>query len=171
MPEADSGKDKQDNRRFPKDSKDMSQFEYEINGKLYSVAVKEVSGGHARVEVNGVEYLVTIKRHSPSIVSSPGPSAAVPVRETRPVLVRQKPSIEGTDKEGLMIIAPISGVVIKVLVKPGDQVKAGDVVVVIEAMKMENNITALRDGRVKEVRVHPGSEVPEGEILIVLSES
>ncbi len=155
----------------------MSKFEYEINGILYNVDIKEVSGGHARVEVNGVEYLVKIKtakslgNPSRSIGTSPNPSGAMPVSESRPVVAR-KETLKGTsDMEGFAITSPIPGVVVQVLANPGDRVKTGDVVVVIEAMKMENNITALRGGVVKDVHVHPGSEVQEGNILIVLSES
>jgi biotin carboxyl carrier protein len=154
----------------------MPDFEYEINGVTYKVTVKELSGEHAMVEVNGVEYVVKLKTltQQPSS-SNPTPSgaravsASSPVAQSRPMVVRQEPSVERNDKEGHVILAPISGVVLQVKVKPGDEVQAGDVVAVIEAMKMENNITAARDGKVKEVRVSAGSEVQEGEVLIVLS--
>ena len=152
----------------------MSDFEFEINGVSYRVKVKQISGDEARVEVNGAEYLVKIKARSDSPVANPwlGPAvAAAPVQESRPLVVRQEPSIDRANKEGHLILAPISGVVLKVNVKPGDTVKVGDIVAVVEAMKMENNITAVRDGTVKEVKVQPGSEVQEGAILIVLSES
>ncbi len=151
----------------------MSDFEYEINGVSYKVSVKEVRGDQALVEVNGVEYLVKIRGRSIRRVSNPEPLAAAavaPVAEARPLVVRQEPSIERKNTEGHVILAPISGVVLKVMVNPGDVVKAGDIVAVIEAMKMENNITAVQDGTVKEVKVKPGSEVQEGEVLIALSE-
>jgi biotin carboxyl carrier protein len=60
------------------------------------------------------------------------------------------------------------GLVIKVLVSPGDRVAAGDVVVVLEAMKMENEICSPKDGTVREVRVRAGESVQQSQALVVI---
>ena len=64
--------------------------------------------------------------------------------------------------------APLPGVIVDVKVKPGDEIKRGDTVVILDAMKMENNITSDRAGRVSEICVTPGESVMEGKDLVVL---
>jgi glutaconyl-CoA/methylmalonyl-CoA decarboxylase subunit gamma len=66
------------------------------------------------------------------------------------------------------VLAPIPGVITKVCVAEGDQVKAGDTVVKLEAMKMENDITALTSGVVKEIAVDEGAEVSDGQLLVLI---
>jgi biotin carboxyl carrier protein len=66
------------------------------------------------------------------------------------------------------VAAPMPGKVVKLLVKPGDAVKAGDGVIVVEAMKMENELKAPSPGTVKEIRVTEGKPVSAGEVLVVL---
>jgi glutaconyl-CoA decarboxylase len=68
------------------------------------------------------------------------------------------------------VTAPMPGSILEVLVQAGDRVKAGDTVVKLEAMKMENDVKAARDGVVREVRVAKGSNVSVGEVLLVISE-
>jgi acetyl-CoA/propionyl-CoA carboxylase biotin carboxyl carrier protein len=67
-----------------------------------------------------------------------------------------------------MVVAPMQGTVIVVSVAPGDTVTAGQPVCVLEAMKMENNVTAERDGTVSEVRVQAGDTVGAGDVLVVI---
>lgn len=66
------------------------------------------------------------------------------------------------------VTAIMPGLIIKVLVSPGDHVAAGGVVVVLEAMKMENELCASREGEVKEVKVRPGESVQQGQVLVVI---
>ena len=67
-----------------------------------------------------------------------------------------------------MLTSPMAGVVLEVLVQPGDEVKAGQVIMVVEAMKMQNDLHARRDGTVKAVFVSAGQRVQQGEDLLVL---
>jgi glutaconyl-CoA decarboxylase len=66
------------------------------------------------------------------------------------------------------VTAPMLGTILSVKVKPGDEVKAGDVLLILEAMKMENEIVSPRDGTVKEVKVSGDQSVKAGDVLIVL---
>ena len=66
------------------------------------------------------------------------------------------------------VVAPMPGRIVKVLVGPGDEVAARQGVVVVEAMKMENELRAQRSGRVREVAVAPGASVEAGRVLVVL---
>ena len=73
------------------------------------------------------------------------------------------------DEEDNNIVAPISGKVSKVLVKDGDEVKAGTVAIIVEAMKMENNLVVDVDSVVKKVEVKEGEIIQDGQILIEFS--
>ena len=64
--------------------------------------------------------------------------------------------------------APLPGVIVDVKVKPGDEIKRGDTVVILDAMKMENNITSDRAGKIAEICVVPGESVMEGKDLVIL---
>jgi biotin carboxyl carrier protein len=65
-------------------------------------------------------------------------------------------------------MAPIPGIILQILVQPGDPVKAGQIVAVMEAMKMENNLAAETTGTVREVRVEKGSEVSTGDVIMII---
>ena len=67
-----------------------------------------------------------------------------------------------------MIAAPMQGTIVKVHVKPGEQVTAGDPVCVLEAMKMENEVTAPNAGDVVDLRVEPGDTVPPGQVIAII---
>lgn len=146
----------------------MKEFDYLINGRKYHVVIKQSDGKRATVEVNGTDYEVEIK--IPEKVSVTPPVAAksgVSVPPPAPTTPIPKPA---PGAAGNIIQAPMAGVIIAVKVKPGDAIKAGDVVVTIESMKMENEIRSPRAGEVKEVLVSPGDKVDTGTTLIVLSE-
>ena len=70
-----------------------------------------------------------------------------------------------------VVIAPLPGVIVDVKVKPGDEIKRGDTVVILDAMKMENNITSDRAGKIAEICVAPGESVMEGKDLVILEYS
>ena len=66
------------------------------------------------------------------------------------------------------VTVPMQGTVVKVMVEVGDEVEAGQTVIVLEAMKMENNVTAEKSGTVAEVRVEPGQSVGGGDVVVVI---
>lgn len=136
-------------------SLDMKQYKYQINGNKYEVSVETpAADGTIAVTVNGETY---------SVVREPEP-----VVEKKKVVVKfvaAKPS-EGGDEMQDALRSPLPGTVIEVLAKPGQQVKEGDTLVVLEAMKMNNNLTAERDGVVKSILVEEGEAIKENTPLV-----
>lgn len=141
------------------------KYSININQNQYEVEVGEINGGVAKVTVNGQSYDVQLEKQGGQAVA---PAVAVVKPSPKPVAAPkpQTPPASSTGSE--IITAPIPGMVMEVPVNVGDTVKAGDVVVVIEAMKMENSIVATKNGKVLEVRVGKGSQVATGDVIVVI---
>ncbi len=142
----------------------MKEYKYTINGEKYEIIVKEVVDTKATVTVNGNDYTVEWEKpeeKKPVVVAKPvvKPTAA-PV--STPAAVAAAPV------NGHAIKTPLPGVIIDVKVNVGDSVTKGQTVVLLEAMKMENNINADRDGKVASISVAKGDTVADGAVLIVL---
>ena len=82
--------------------------------------------------------------------------------------VEEKPAAPANNGEGVNVLAPIAGKLLNIKVKVGDAVKKGEIVAVIEAMKLENEVPSTADGIVKEVKASKGNTVNNGDVLIVL---
>lgn len=131
-----------------------------------------------RVVVNGNEYKVGIEELAEETVSSPhvaqAPPAA-PAAPAAPTHAPPKPKVQPTATKTDTavapgnVIAPMPGTVLQVLVNIGETVKKGQVLLVLEAMKMENDIMAPADGVVKELNATKGVSVNAGDILVILS--
>lgn len=149
----------------------MSSYRFIIGGKTYDVTVNNVAGGKASVEVNGKAYEVEIPAAEGA---SPAPAAQTPAAaETRPVPAPEAPAAKRAAAPApaagsAKICSPLPGVIIDVCVTPGQSVKAGDKVAVLEAMKMENDILAEKDGVVASVHVSKGDSVLEGADIVTL---
>ena len=146
----------------------MKEYKLKINGNDYNVVVNDVAEGEASVEVNGtpynVEYERTDKPKKPTIKivrpSSVTPAAAAPAAAPKPAAA----SVPG----GTTVPSPLPGVILELSVKEGDQVKTGQKLLVLEAMKMENVIEAPVNGTVKSIKVNKGDSVLEGAPLVIL---
>ena len=151
----------------------MKQYKYTINGTQFDVTVDSINGSQARVEVNGIPFEVTM--HGSSLVeedlptvstegaAAPAAPAAAPAAEPAAA-----PAAKGAAGAGTPVKAPLPGVVTKVLVQNGQSVKKGETVLVLEAMKMENNINAECDGAITGICVAPGDSVKEGTTLLTI---
>ncbi len=142
----------------------MPTYKVKTNDKEYTVTVTDTVGGSATVTVEGRSFEVEpvgVPAPAAAPAAAFAPSAPPPAAAPRPAAA---PAAIGSGS----IAAPIPGVVTKVLVKVGDSVKAGDVVLKLEAMKMENDITSPVDGTVKEIPVNDGTEVSDGQLLVVI---
>ena len=147
-----------------------------VDGVEYEVEVEELPGGRFRVSFEGKEYEVkaqglgidlgALASASESVQSAPVVSAPAPVPSS--VGVSSPAPVEGPSAsagEGL-VSAPMPGKVLRVLVKEGESVKTGQGLLVLEAMKMENEIPAPMDGVVKKIHVKEGDTVNTGDPLI-----
>ncbi len=136
----------------------MRKFKFNINGASYEVSVNEVEANAAEIEVNGTPYKVEIEK--PDKAAQMGISKVAGTVE--PITVPTKPASASTIK------SPLPGSVLKVFVAAGQSVKRGDVLVILESMKMENNILSEKDAVVKVVHVQAGQSVMQGDALIEL---
>lgn len=155
----------------------MKQYKYTINGAQFDVTIDSIVGSKAKVEVNGIPFEVEMQGSSlveealPTVsteaAAAPAAPAAAPAAEpaAEPAAAAAAKSGPGA---GAPVKAPLPGVVTKILVKEGQGVKKGETVLVLEAMKMENNITAEADGTVTGICVSAGDSVMEGTTLITI---
>ena len=122
-----------------------------------------------RIVIDGVEHLVEVEELRES---GPGKTAPAPRPNPTPVRAPQRaaeappPVAPAPAAAGGDVSAPLQGTVLEVAVKVGDAVKAGDILVVIEAMKMENEIVAPNAGTVKGIHVNKGDNVRAGDLLV-----
>ena len=143
----------------------MNDFKFKIDGTEYTANVEEKDGGKLEVTVNGKAYEVEVPGHVASAPKvqhiKPAAAAAAPAAAPVAAAAPKKASAGGA-----AITAPLPGTITSIEVKEGDQVKAGQTVIVMEAMKMANNITAEADGTVKAILVQQGAQVQSGDALI-----
>lgn len=136
----------------------MKKFKFKIGGNEYSVWLKSIKENIAKIEVNGTKYEVEMEREAKSTKT--------------PILVRKVIPSKAeniTKKEGgasSPVKAPLPGKILSISVSKGDIVKKGDLILVMEAMKMENNVLACKDGVVELIKISIGDTVLEGDILI-----
>lgn len=150
----------------------MKQYKYKVNGAQYDVTIDSIVGNKAKVEVNGIPFEVEMQ--GSSLVEADLPTQA-PIEGATPAAAPATPAPAAAPAApaacpgaGNPVKAPLPGVVTKVLVAAGQAVKKGDTVLVLEAMKMENNITAESDGSVTGICVAPGDSVMEGTVLLTI---
>lgn len=133
----------------------MKEFKYTINGTQYIVQVGATNDNITEVTVNGEAYSV--------------------IREVEPVAEKKRPVVKAPaaapkaeEKDDLQdaLCSPLPGTVIEIPAKVGQAVKEGDTLIILEAMKMDNNLTAERDGVVKAILVEEGQAVKENTPLV-----
>jgi len=145
----------------------MKEFNYKINGTPYRVVVTKSDSDFVELEVNGTPFTVELSQKKkktlsgikrPSSASSPTPQSASTPLVTRPSGSTGKSSLQ----------SPLPGVILDLRCNVGDTVKKGQTLMILEAMKMENNILANKNGKVTEVLVQKGDSVLEGADLVVI---
>ncbi|MBQ9164168.1 MAG: biotin/lipoyl-binding protein [Bacteroidaceae bacterium] len=141
----------------------VKEYNYKIKGVDYNVKINGIEENIAKVEVNGIEFDVEMEKP----IAQPKPvvrAVAAPVKTVEPPKAAQEAVAAGVSA----VKAPLPGTVNEIKVKVGQAVKKGDTVIVLEAMKMENNIDADRDGKIAEIRVAKGDTVMEGAVLVTI---
>lgn len=150
----------------------MKEYKIKINGNEYAVSISNVEDNTAMVNVNGTEYEVEVEgmnvpkvSKTPKIVQQPTVAATT---ESHPATARTASPASTASATAGNIKSPLPGVVLDVMVHVGDTVKTGQRLMILEAMKMENNIDSDRDGTVKEIKARKGDSVLEGDVLITI---
>jgi len=142
----------------------MKEYKYTINGTKYEVAVGDIEENLVTVTVNGEEYKVELEKQAepekkkPVLGKPAAASAPAESGETTTKAVNKNNAVK----------APLPGVITDIKVAVGDQVAVGDTVVVLEAMKMANNLQAEKAGTVTAICVKIGESVMEDDALIVI---
>lgn len=140
-----------------------------LDGRSYAVDARLTAQGIQSLIVDGVSWLTAVvDRDGECVVDVAGESYALTVEEETRWIIRTK-ARAASGGGSRTLSAPLPGKITRVAVQPGDAVKAGDTLLVIEAMKMENEFKAAADGTVAEVRVEAGQAVNAGDVLVVIA--
>ena len=140
----------------------MKEYSFKINGKAYQVAIGEAEGKMLTVHVNGAPYQVELEQAPAAAPAAP----AAPAPQTAPA---PAPAPAAPALGGEKVLSPLPGVIVEVSVKEGQAVKAGQKVAVLEAMKMENEIPAPKDGTVTAILVNKGDSILEGAPVVTIA--
>ena len=159
----------------------MKTYQYKVQGVDYEVEIAEVEGKIARVNVNGIPFeiemqkpinaakhpvLAATKRTAPvaAAADAPTPSEAPAAAPA----AKPAPQAAAPAGNGAPVKAPLPGTINAINVKVGDKVNVGDIVIVLEAMKMQNNIEAEQAGTVTSITVNVGDSVMEGAVMLTI---
>jgi glutaconyl-CoA/methylmalonyl-CoA decarboxylase subunit gamma len=139
----------------------MKKYSFSINNIKYDVDIQSVDGSHARLEVNGISYNVEIHREVKQLKT--------------PVIIRSQVKEVSKDIEKKTggakteIKSPLPGIIVKIYVSKGEEVKKNQRLFSLEAMKMENEIKAERDGVIENIKVTAGQSVLQEEIVMEMN--
>jgi len=147
----------------------MKKFKFTINGNQYETEVLNIEENIAEIEVNGTLYKVEVDKtmkttKTPKLVRQ----TVVPSTDSHPSVA--KTSSPAGPKGAGSIKSPLPGVILEMFVREGDTVKMGQKLLMLEAMKMENNIEADKAGKVVSILKHKGDNVMEGDVLIIIGD-
>lgn len=142
----------------------MKKFKFKIRGNAYDVEINNIEENIADIEVNGTNYKVEIEKE---IKTSKTPrlirQTSVPSSDHSKTPKTRKPS----ERKGAGAVkAPLPGTILEIKVKEGSEVKIGDTLLIMEAMKMENDIKADKEGKISAIKVNNGDSVLEGDVLV-----
>lgn len=159
----------------------MRRYKLSVNDNPYEIDVEEISATDFQVQIDGQLIEVTLVEQSDAADAqitpavSPGSSVSVPIPALKAPRVPKdmkaaprtpSPAIVGGTDLAYSMSAPMPGVILDIRVAPGDQVAKGDVVMILEAMKMKNELHASQTGVVASVDVNAGDQVKYGQVLL-----
>jgi len=147
----------------------MKKFKFKINGNEYDTEIVNIEDNLIEIEVNGTPYQVQVEKEmkttkTPKLVRP----VAIPSTDIHPASA--KTSSPSAPKGTGTIKSPLPGVILDIFVKEGDTVKMGQKLLVLEAMKMENNIEADKAGKVISIMKTKGDAIMEGDVLMIIGE-
>ena len=143
----------------------MKEYKYTINGNKYEVVIGDIVDNIAAVKVNGEDFQVEMEPEAEPekkkvVLGKPAAAAS----EGAATATADAANVNTNNA----VKAPLPGTIVEVKVAVGDEVQPGDIVVVLEAMKMANNLEAEKGGKVTAVLVQPGQSVMEDDALVVI---
>ncbi|MBQ7984236.1 MAG: biotin/lipoyl-binding protein [Bacteroidales bacterium] len=142
----------------------MKNYKFKINGNTYSVDINSTEGNIIELELNGTPYKVEVDRQMKPVKTVVRPSVANAAPKP------QQQANKSAAGNATSVKAPLPGTILDVYVNEGDTVSEGQKIVLLEAMKMENQINADRSGVVKSVKVRKGDVIMEGDVLVTIGE-
>ncbi|MFI3319673.1 MAG: biotin/lipoyl-containing protein [Rikenellaceae bacterium] len=155
----------------------MKEYSFKINGNDYTVGIDILGEKNADVVVNGTHFNVeiegdgTVKKAAakkPQVASAPA-SHPVANAATPATAIASTPATAAKASTGSSsVLSPLPGVILDIKVKEGDTVAVGQTLMILEAMKMENNIDSTFAGVVKSINVKCSDSVLEGDVLITI---
>jgi glutaconyl-CoA/methylmalonyl-CoA decarboxylase subunit gamma len=138
----------------------MKKFNVTVNGKAYAVEVEEVGSAQPAFTYAPVQQAAP----APQAAPTPAPQAA-PVQQAAPA-PKAAPS---APVAGELMEAPMPGTILDIRVSEGQAVKAGDIILILEAMKMENELVAPADGTIAKIHTSKGTAVSTGDALVTIA--
>ncbi len=139
----------------------MKNYKFTIRGNVYDVDIISFEDNIAEIEVNGTQYSVEVHKEVKSSKTPKLVRSSVP----EPKRSESKPK-KNISTSSTPVKAPLPGSILQILVKEGDEVKVGDNLMVMEAMKMENNVLAEKAGKVTSIKVKIGDTVLQNDVLL-----
>ncbi len=156
----------------------MKKYQYKVQGVDYEVEITEVEGKIARVNVNGIPFEIEMQKpinaaKHPALAATKRSATVTPTEAPAPAAVAPAPAKPAPQAAvpagaGIPVKAPLPGTINAIQVKVGDKVNVGDIVIVLEAMKMQNNIEAEQAGTVTSITVNVGDSVMEGAVMLTI---
>lgn len=161
----------------------MAKYEYKVKGIDYVVEIQDIEGNIANVTVNGIPFEVEMKQpvkagkqkvklsEERRVKSEEFNSSSSATNASSATSESSAPTTKpaAAAASGKPVVAPLPGTINEIKVKVGDKVNAGDTVVVLEAMKMQNNIDAETSGTIASINVNKGDAVMEGDTLVTIA--
>jgi len=139
----------------------MKKFNVTVNGKAYAVEVEEVGSGQP-----AFTYAPVQQAAAPAPQAAPAPVAPAPAPQAAPAAPKAAPS---APVAGETMTAPMPGTILDIKVSEGQAVKAGDIILILEAMKMENELVAPKDGTIAKIYVGKSESVNTGDSLVTIA--
>ena len=139
----------------------MKEYKYTINGNKYEVVISDITENIATLTVNGEKYTVEMEKQAEP--EKPKPVVRQVSAESEAGETKSAGSASGT-----AVKAPLPGVITEICVEEGQEVQAGDTVIVLEAMKMANALQAEKSGKISAIVVKVGQSVMEDEALVFI---
>jgi glutaconyl-CoA/methylmalonyl-CoA decarboxylase subunit gamma len=149
----------------------MKQYKFVINGNEYEVSIQDVDDHLVDVDVNGTHYKVEVdKQVTPQKTPKLIRPAAVPSTEIHEKQDEKRVSLATPARSvGASVVSPLPGVILEIMVKEGDKVIVGQRLLILEAMKMENNIDSDKEGVISSIKIGKGDSVQQGDLLMIIS--